>query len=162
MKYLRLLYLFWLLPAYMLLLALHQTMVYQGLTETFKNGESYMAEVTDFEIKQIAAQTNGYVVLKFTPGDQPTIERKLSLPVQLASLIYDLKLIPVRYKSDSFEDIVMVPTYRLHKEMVLTNIAVCVIGFGIAFVIAYLAHRYVRRKSKSQESDTPYTIERID
>lgn len=53
------LYLFWLLPLYIGALFFQQVSVYYGITDTYENGNSYTAEVVDFEFKQIAAQTNG-------------------------------------------------------------------------------------------------------
>lgn len=73
----RLLYLFWIAPAYLLFLVVQQGLVHKGTIDTYENGTTYMAEVIDFDIKQIAAQSNGYIVLRFEVDDK-ILERKLS------------------------------------------------------------------------------------
>jgi hypothetical protein len=161
MKSYKLLYLFWLLPLYLLGLTLHQTAVYYGLQYTYENGESYTSTVTDFNIKQIAAQTNGYVVLKFTPASGETIERKLGIPVQLASQIMETEIIPIRYKKGAFEEIVMMPTYKTHLDLVLMNIGIAVLALLIGLGIAITAHRFASRKLAQKEDDT-LNIERVD
>ena len=78
MKY-RFIFLVWLLPAYLLFIIIQQGLVYQGAKDTYANGVSIAADVTEFDIKQIAAQSNGYVVIKFPNPDGELVERKLSL-----------------------------------------------------------------------------------
>lgn len=161
MNYHKFVYLFWLLPLYLLGMGLYQTAVYSGLESTYNSGESYTATVTDFDIKQIASQTNGYVVLKFATKSGETIEQKLSLPVQLASQIMEISVIPIRYKKGAFQEIVMMPTYKTHREVVLMNIGIMAISFLIGLGIAIVAHRFARRKLASGGDET-LNIERVD
>ncbi|MGM0588372.1 MAG: hypothetical protein ACQETE_08165 [Bacteroidota bacterium] len=158
----KLIYLIWLLPLYLLGLTAHQSAVYFGLESTYTHGDSYTATVSDFDIKQIAAQTNGYVVLKFTTQDGATIERKLSLPVQLASQIMEIQVIPIRYQKDSFQEIVMMPTYETHREMVLMNIGVMLLSLLITLGIAIMAHRYAHQKLKQGDHPQELQFERVD
>lgn len=162
MNYYKFLYLFWLLPAYLLFLTGHQVGVYFSLQDTYDNGTSYTSNVVDFEIKQIASQTNGYVVLEFTRKDSTTIRRKLSLPVQLASQIMDTKIIPIRYQQGAWEDVVMMPTYDVHKKMVLINAAITLVSFIVTIFIALYAHRFANRKLSGEDPDEELKIERID
>ena len=76
---------------------------------------SIAADVTDFDIKQIAAQSNGYVVITFPLPDGNQTERKLSLSIQMAQRIIDTQVIPIRYLEESWQPIVMIPTYELQK-----------------------------------------------
>ena len=101
-------FLIWLLPVYFIFQSGYQVYTYFGIQTTYNEGISYVAKVTDFDVKQIAAQTNGYVVLQFTPSDGETIEQKLSLPVQFAQVIMDSEVIPIRYKVDSAKPIVII------------------------------------------------------
>ena len=153
-------YLIWLLPAYLLFLTLHQIAVYNGIGNTYENGTSYTSEVVEFEIKQIAAQTNGYVVLRFESNEGDMIERRLSLPVELAGMISELSHIPVRYKEGNFEEIVMMPTYNEHRNMVLSNTAISFVGLLIAIGVAWIGHRYARRKLTEGEEELIF--ERVD
>jgi len=153
-------YLFWLLPAYLLFLTIHQVWVYTGLTDTYQHGSSYTAEVTEFEIKQIASQTNGYVILRFNTDSGDTVQQKLTLPIELASMISDLKVIPVRYRSGAFENLVLMPTYPEHRRMVLSNAVMSGIGLLIALFIAIVAHRFASKKIS--EEDRELVIERVE
>ncbi len=159
MKY-RLFYLIWLLPAYLLFLIIQQGFVYTGTIDTYENGQSIAADVLDFDIKQIAAQSNGYVVITFPDPDGKIQERKLSLSVQMAQRIIDTAVIPIRYKADSFQDIVMIPTYELQKSTSLINMVVAFIGCLALIFASFLASRYATKKLKEGEAEI--VIERVD
>ncbi|MDZ7771967.1 MAG: hypothetical protein U5K31_04405 [Balneolaceae bacterium] len=154
-----LIYLIWLLPAYLLFLCIHQVTVYNGVVDTFENGKTYTAEVVEFELKQIAAQTNGYVVLRFQTG-QEQVQRRLSLPVEMAASLQETAVIPVRYRPDAFQEIVMVPTYNTQKGLALTNMGMALVGFLITLPIAWIAHRFAGRSIAGGEEQL--VIERID
>ncbi len=156
----KLIYLSWLLPAFLLFLAIHQALVYQGVRDTYRNGTSYTADIDEFELKQIAAQTNGYVILSFTTREGEFITRKLSLPVEMAGELQNINIVPIRYQPGAFQSIVMTPTYKTHKGLALTNIAMAAVGFILTFFIALAAHRYMKRKLATGEQE--YYIERID
>lgn len=154
------LYLFWLLPATFLFLIAHQGAVYLGVTDTYKNGESYTAEVVEFEFKQIAAQTNGYVVVRFETKDGTQIQRKLSLPVEMAGGLQGIRVIPVRYQPDVFQEIVLMPTYETQKNLVWSNMLMAGVALLISFFIALAAHRFARKKVNEKEEK--FVIERVD
>lgn len=153
-------FLIWLLPAYFLFQSGYQVYTYFGIQSTYNEGESYVAKVTDFDVKQIAAQTNGYVVLQFTPADGETIEQQLSLPVQFAQVIMDSEIIPIRYKEDSAKPIVIIAVYDLQKQVVRVNIAVTLIGLIATIIVSFFANRYARKKIKT--GDEKMVIERVD
>lgn len=156
----KLLYLIWLLPASFVFLILHQTTVFYGIVDTYDNGKSYTAEVVDFELKQIAAQTNGYIILKFETAEGETVQQQLSLPVEMAGALQKIRVVPVRYQKGAFQNIVMIPTYGTHKGLILTNIAMAAVGLFIALFVAWLVQKYVRRKISGR--DEQLVIERID
>lgn len=153
-------FLIWLLPAYFLFQSGYQVYTYLGIVSTYNDGDSYVAKVTDFDVKQIAAQTNGYVVLEFTPSEGETIERQLSLPVQFAQVIMDSEVIPIRYKKDSAKPIVMMPVFELQKKVIRVNIAVTLIGLIATVIVSFFASRYAMRKIK--DGDETLEIERVD
>ncbi|TVQ66741.1 MAG: hypothetical protein EA360_04425 [Balneolaceae bacterium] len=144
-------HLIWLLPAYFLFQAYYQISVYRGIHDTNLNGTSYIATVTDFDVKQIAAQTNGYVVLNFSTEDGKTVEEQLALPVQFAQVIMQSELIPVRYLESSFRPIVMTPVFELQKNVVRVNIAVTLFGFLATVTIAYFASAFSRKRIRDGE-----------
>lgn len=154
------LYLVWLLPATFLFLGLHQAMVWYGIVDTYENGDSYTAEVIDFELKQIAAQTNGFIELRFETQQGQEIQRKLSLPVEMAGQLQQIRVVPVRYQPDTFQEIVLMPTYGTQKGLVLTNLAMAVVALMITIGIAVIAHRYANRKLRGDTEQVEF--ERID
>lgn len=153
-------FLIWLLPAYFFFQSGYQVYTYFGIIDTYNDGTSYVANVTDFDVKQIAAQTNGYVVLKFNTSEGETIEQQLSLPVQFAQVIMDSEIIPIRYKEDSANPIVMMPVYDLQKKVIRVNVAVTAIGLIAALILSFFASRYAMRKIR--DGDEKLEIERVD
>jgi len=139
------LYLIWLLPLYFIWQAGYQFYIYNGVNDTYQNGESHIAEVLDFDIKQIAAQTNGYVVLRFADIDSNVVEEKLSLPVQMAQMLINSETIPVRYKNSSQKPIVILSVYELQKDVLLVNMAVSGISLVIVLTLAFFATRYANK-----------------
>lgn len=139
-------YLLWLLPLYLIGMAFHMGAIYYGLEKTYEHGESYIADVVHFEIKQIAAQTNGSITVQFTPENGEEITQKLSQPIQNAAQLQASELMPIRYLSDSYQPIVLVPIYEFHKKMVVMNLAILAVSILITFFIAFVAHRFAGRK----------------
>ncbi|MEX2600262.1 MAG: hypothetical protein WD355_01360 [Balneolaceae bacterium] len=156
----RFLYLLWLLPVYFAGMSAYQVAVYKGITETFQEGEEYSASVTDFDVKQIAAQTSGYVDLLFRTDAEETIEQRLSLSVQTAQVVMEYESIPVMYKPESFRQIVIIPSYELQKKMIRYNLAILGFGLIVTILIAIGATRYANRRIR--EGAKPWVIERLD
>ncbi len=149
------LYLFWLVPAAFLFLTLHQFSVYYSLADTYEK-----KQVIEFELKQIAAQTNGFIVLQFNDEEGNQIQRKLSLPVEVAGQLQQMRVIPVRYQADASQEIVIMPIYETHKNLVWTNIAMAAIALFILIIIAIFVHRYTNKKLRSEDKEIVF--ERID
>lgn len=156
----KLLYLFWLLPLSFLFLILQQGTVYYGITDTYENGTSYTAEILDFEFKQIAAQTNGYVVLQFTTNEGKEIKRQLSLPVEMAGSLQDIRIMPVRYQPGGWQEIVLLPTIETHKNLIWSNALMAFVALIITSFIGVTAHRFANKKLSEKEDKL--MIERID
>lgn len=144
-KLTRLWYLLWLIPMYLTGMALHMFAIHHGLEKTYEQGESYLADVIHFEIKQIAAQTNGSITVRFRTGNGYEITRKLSQPIQNAAQLQASEIMPVRFLENSYQPIVLVPIYEFHKKMVLVNIGILGLSIILTFFIALTAHRFARR-----------------
>ncbi|TVR35932.1 MAG: hypothetical protein EA390_01120 [Balneolaceae bacterium] len=153
-------YLVWLLPIYFLVQTGYQLAAFHGIQSTFDNGDSYVASVTDFDVKQIAAQTNGYVVLNFSIDDGTVVEERLALPVQMAQVIMNSELIPVRYMESSFNPIVMMPVYELQKSVIKVNLGVTGFGLVVTLIISFFASRFARKRIVDGEDILE--IERLD
>lgn len=159
MKY-RFLYLIWLLPAYLAFIIVQQGLVFTGTLDTYENGVSIAADVLEFEVKQIAAQSNGYVVISFVDPDGNQRERKLSLSIQMAQRVIDTQVIPIRYQAGKFQEIVMIPTYELQKSTSLSNMGVAFLGFAALAFFSFLCTRYANKKVLT--GDHGLVIERVD
>ncbi|MEX0719893.1 MAG: hypothetical protein WD059_04435 [Balneolaceae bacterium] len=140
-------------------IVIQQGLVYKGTLDTYENGTSYIAEVTDFDIKQIAAQSNGYVDIRFNT-DEATIERRLSLSVQMAQKLMENTTIPIRYQKGAFQEIVLYPVYSIQKSTSLINMGVAFIAFCVTFIVAVFVQRYANRKIVFD--DDKFEIERVD
>jgi len=159
MKY-RLLYLLWLFPCYLAFLSVQQFNVYRGTIHTYNNGESIAANVVDFDIKQIAAQSNGYVVLNFVNPDGETIERRLSLSVQMAQQIMNTSVIPIRYQENTYQEIVMIPTYELQRSTSFMNMVIALIGMSVLITVCVFVTRFANRRA--EHGAKQLVIERVD
>lgn len=161
MRY-RLIHLFWGFPLYLFFITGHQFMVYSGMKSTLDSGQPIEATVVDAQIKRIASQSNGWVILRFTEGGQQApIEQKLGLPVNIASkLMLDPRL-DIRYKADSFIPIVILKTADIHINVVLINLSIALVSSLFVAFIAYLASRFAERKVRLQGADK-LQIQRID
>lgn len=144
----------WMLPLYLVYQLGYQGSVLYSMHDTYKTGADIVAEVTDFRIKHIASQTNGYVDLRFTTPDGQLIEQRLSLPVQLAAPIQSSARIPIKYKAENSQDIVMTPTFRFHQNMVIVNIGVLTLSFFVTFLIALWGYRVCSRKLSNPDDPT--------
>ncbi len=133
----KLVYLTWLIPAWLLFLSFYQTNVLRGMMQTQAGGQNLVAFVEEFDIKYIASQTNGYVVLRFRPMDGVERVEKLSLPVQVAAKIQNLAAIPIHYKPDSSVPVVMVPTFPFQRSMMIVNLAIMAVSLLITGLVAY-------------------------
>lgn len=159
MNFSKLLYATWLLPLALFLLTGHQVWTFYNIIQTYTNGDSYTANVEEFDIKQIAAQTNGYVILNFETSNGRTVTRKLSLPVQLAAQFMESDVIPIRYNADSSVPVVMIKTYDTHKRVALINASIAFLFALACFGVALIAHK---KANKSLDKKSEFTIERTD
>lgn len=159
MKY-RLLYLLWLFPCYLAFLSAQQLNVYRGTIHTYNNGESIAADVIDFDIKQIAAQSNGYVILNFTNADGEEIERKFTLSVQMAQKIMNTAVIPIRYQENTYQEIVMIPIYDIQRSTSLMNMVIAIIGTTILAVVCIYVTRFANKRATYGSEEL--VIERVD
>jgi len=137
----------------------HQLFTFYNIVQTYNNGDSYTANVEEFEIKQIAAQTNGYVILNFETKSGNMVTEKLSLPVQLAAQFMESNVIPIRYKKSSSVPIVMIKTYATHKRVALINASIAFISALCCLGIALLIHRKANKLNNQEEK---LTFERTD
>lgn len=150
--------LYWLLPAYLLFQSVYQIQVLRGLEKTYAEGQSYTADVVDFRLKNMQAQSNGVIELSFAKEDSSIVDQRMTLPVQMAAQLRQYGKLPVRYLEDSPQPIVIITTYNFHHNMVRMNVAILVSSFLATVVIGWFVIRWARRP----KTETEFTIERVD
>lgn len=151
-------YIYWLLPAYLLFQTVYQVQVLRGLEKTYDQGVSYVAEVVDFRLKNMQAQSNGVIELKFAINGGDTVQKRMSLPVQLAAQTRQYGMMPVRYLADSPQPIVMIPTYNFHHNMVRINVAILASSFLGTLIMGLFVFRWARKIG----TEAVLKIERVD
>ncbi len=156
----RFLSLFWLIPVYLAFISFQQGMVHFGSKVTFEQGQPYAAEVIDMQMKQIAAQSNGFVVFKFTTPDEGEITKKMTLTVQMAQQIMKMGVIPISYRKGGYPEIVLIPTYDIQYATSLYNMWVAIAALITTIIAALLIQRFSNAKSKT--GTEVLHLERID
>ncbi len=149
--------LYWLLPAYLLFQSVYQIQVLRGLEKTYADGQSYTADVVDFRLKNMQAQSNGIIELRFSVGDT-VVDQRMTLPVQMAAQVRQYGKLPVRYLGSSAQPIVIIPTYNFHHNMVRMNVAILLSSFLATAVIGVFVVRWARR----HKAEPPLVIVRED
>ncbi len=157
----RLLSLYWLIPGYLIFLVVQQFSVYSGAKATFNNGQQYTANVLDMEVKQIAAQSNGYIIVSFDTNSGETIERKMTLSIQMAQQLLQGAQVNLSYMPGAYPEIVLHPTYQIQVKTSFFNASVAFLGSMVTLIFGVYVQRYVNRKSLNETADD-FTIERVD
>lgn len=141
----------WLIPIALGILLAQQISVLYGIQQTYNEGEALTANITDFRIKQIAAQTNGYVDLQFQDSKGNNVEQRLSMHAQHASRLIGANEVDIRYRPGATYDIVIASTYSYHRDTVLINISVLLLSALIMGGVATFASRYALRKKQEHD-----------
>lgn len=157
----RFLSLYWLIPSFLLFLVVQQYSVYSGAKTTYENGDVYQAQVIDFDMKQIAAQSNGFVVLEFTTESGEVIERKMTLSIQMGQKIMATSVLDISYLKDGYPEIVLHPTYALQVKTSLFNFGVALIGLIVTLIAGVYVQKFSNRKSENEQIDD-FQISRVD
>lgn len=150
----KLLLLIWLIPAYLLFLGYYEVSTYVGLHYTYNTGESYIAQVDEFKIKNLQAQSNGHIKISFSDLEGNLHHREMSLPIQLAAQLQTYSMIPIRYLKTSSMDVVFMPTYEFQSDMVKMNCAICLISFLFTAWAAWRISKYALKLSKTEALDS--------
>lgn len=145
----RLLSLFWVIPAYLIFITFQQAMVHYGSKKTLEQGVTYAAEVMDIQLKQIAAQANGYIVFKFTTPDEGVLTRKHTLTMQMAQTVMKNNIIPISYRKGGYPEIVIVPTYGIQYTTSLYNMWVAIAAVIITVIAGFKIQRFSNARSKT-------------
>lgn len=135
-------------------------MVYFGAENTFENGQVLSAQVEQLEIKQIAAQSNGYIVIRFITNEGKEIRQKKTLSIQMAQELLELSVVPIYYLEGGYPEVVMLPTYEIQRKTSLFNASVALIGFLAMVAASVKVQRYSNQRSR--EKDDTVMVERVD
>ena len=153
MKNRKLIHLTWLIPLALAGLFLHQLSVFYGMDKTVNEGQRLNAAITDFRIKQIAAQTNGYIDLSFMDVDGNQVSHRLSLHVQHAAQLMESNQVTIRYRPGARYHTVIESTYRYQRRTVKINLAVIGVSFLVMASVSVFASRYAINASGKARND---------
>lgn len=156
----RFFYFYWAIPLFLLFMAGQQFFVYQGVIDTYENGTTYLAEVVNFERKQIVTQNSAHIDIEFE-ADGELIERRLSLSMEMIQKLIQSANVPIRYQKGAHQEIVPYPTYTIQKSTSLFNVSVALISFIITAGFGIPVNRYIKRKSQNEKADE-FEVERVD
>lgn len=157
----RLLTFYWLIPMYLFFLVSQQAMVYVGAKDTVEEGIHYEADVLDMEVKQIAAQSNGYIVIAFETNSGTRIERKMTLSIQMAQKLLESSKVKLSYRKGGYPEIVLLPTFELQVKTSLFNGSVAFLGLIVTLIAGVRVQKYINGKSADETGDD-FNIERVD
>jgi hypothetical protein len=146
---------------YLFFLVSQQAMVYVGAKDTVEEGIHYEADVLDMEVKQIAAQSNGYIVIVFETNSGTRIERKMTLSIQMAQKLLESSKVKLSYRKGGYPEIVLLPTYELQVKTSLFNGAVAFLGLIVTLIAGVRVQKYINRKSADETGDD-FNVERVD
>ena len=113
------------------------------------------------EVKQIAAQSNGYIVIAFETNSGTRIERKMTLSIQMAQKLLESSKVKLSYRKGGYPEIVLLPTYELQVKTSLFNGAVAFLGLIVTLIAGVRVQKYINRKSADETGDD-FNIERVD
>lgn len=152
--------LLWLIPTYLVGLGIHQILTLNQLDEIFSKGQELDASIYDFDIKQIAAQTNGYVILSFMTPDGEQHRKKLALTVQIAAKFINKAIVPIRFLPNVGSEVVMEPTFSLQRKIILVNIVILFSSAVVlVFIVAMVSKKFVFGNAPTRSEDTFQWVE---
>ncbi len=78
----------------------------------------------------------------------------------MAQGIMNTSLIPIRYKKNAYQEIVMIPTYEIQRSTSFMNMVIAIIGTSILAVICIFITRYAN--NRAEHGAEQLVIERVD
>jgi hypothetical protein len=126
----------WIVPAFFLFLAVHQSKVALDLNATATEGTPATAEVLEVHEENRVDVTYDYISLRITmPSGETMVREKMSLPHSLIPALKDKETLQVRVAPENNRDVVITetiladPVVGTQKRIAMMNGA---IGFGAA------------------------------
>jgi len=122
----------WIVPAFFLVISLHQAKTSYDLNATLQNGEPATATVTEVHEENRVDVTYDWVSLRIPRSDGTVIEKeKLALPHSLVPLIKDRETVEVRVQAGATQEVVITA-------IVNTQWRIAAMNAGISFFAALL------------------------
>jgi hypothetical protein len=144
----------WIVPVILFGLMVHQAWVVYSVTQTWNDGKAATAEIVDYEMKEMAAQTHGIMTLRIPLPDGHSIEETLSMPAMLATQVRNTEQLEVRVRPGRSQQIVVAELMRTQRRMAMINVIIA--GLGAVFVAGAIIawRRYINRSSENQTLST--------
>lgn len=139
---------FWCIPFVLICLAANQGYVAGQLRKTWKEGESAIAVVEEFDITNRADVTYGYLNLKIRLPDGQVIERqKMSLPQSLWSRVKGQDSLHVHVRRGASQEVIIDRLMPAHWLIAASQMGISLIGAILSGVLSYYWNRSLYRVS---------------
>lgn len=139
----------WLVPAFLLLIAVHQTRTAYTLWQTIQHGQPAMAEVTAFHEENRVDVTYDYMNLRVRLPDGETIRREqMSVPHTIAPLLKNKKQLGVYVRRGAAQEVVVREggIGRTQQRIATVNAAMSGLAALLFGVGVFWWNRYLRRR----------------
>ena len=137
----------WIVPLFLLGLALHQGKSAYDLQATLTQGEVAEAEITDLFTTDRVDVTYDYVDLRVELGDGTMIEKEqMSLPHSLVPIIKDQETVEVRVQPGAAQEVVIADIGPTQARIAMMNAGISLIGAIAVALGLFFWQRYLRRE----------------
>lgn len=137
----------WIVPAFFLVIALHQAKTSYDLNATLQDGTPATAEVVEVHEENRVDITFDWVRLRIPMEDGTVIETgKLALPHSLIPLVKDKETVAVRVAEDASQEVVITSIVNTQWRIAAMNSAIAFVAFLLFAVGVWYWNRSLREE----------------
>lgn len=139
--------LLWLVPGFLLVLAVNQANVALDLRRTWASGQPATAQVTEFENANRIDVTYGYVNLRIPLGSGRVLEKpQMSLPNSLIHRVEGKRTLSVHVRPGADQEVVIDALMPAHWLIAAAQAGICLLGALLFGGATYAWNRYLWQK----------------
>jgi hypothetical protein len=137
----------WIVPAFFLVIALHQAKTSYDLNATLQYGTPATAEVVEVHEENRVDVTFDWVRLRVPMEDGPVIETgKLALPHSLIPLVKDKDTVEVRVAEDASQEVVITSIVNTQWRIAAMNAAIAFVAFILFAIGVWYWNRWLQEE----------------
>ena len=151
---------FWLIPATLMALLIHQAYIAYSLQNTMNNGFATMAKVKNLEVKDMVAQSHGLVELEVPLKEGGILVKKMTIP---AAWVYTLgkrtlNEMPVHVLPATGEEVIMDDIARVQMRTLIINIAILVLFIAMTTGGVWAWVQYLKKHGDPSRRHVPDAV----